>query len=316
MCASREDMEGVLKVKINTLIDQLETNHQHQDVLKTQINANNKQTHAEEKSVIDLHAKLRALEETLRVKELDNERLREKVRQQQIKAECVDEYKERTEVSDIHENFKAKQLKEDYGDLLISNKSLKSKAKETLSEITKAEKLHKDEEQLCDAEEERVKCLEKENADVAKRLESMLRLQQEIRERENAQKEKLKALRAVHSESEGRANKLEAEVKRMESQLESMTERLSGMKNEQDTLVCRMLEEKMRIDESIENHRVNREKDSNGPHKAMKLRQRNNWNDEIYVPVKRVFILFIFFEKKQFENEEQDYRVKKKQNAA
>lgn len=298
MCATREEMEGVLKVKINTLIDQLETNHKHQDALKTQIIANNKQTEAEEKSVTELHAKLRALEETLRVKEQDNERLREKLRQQQIKAECVDEYKERTEVSDIHENFKAKQLKEDYGDLLISNKSLKSKAKETLAEITRAERLHKDEEQRCDAEEERVKCLEQENAAVAKRLESMLRLQQEIREREHSQKEKLKALRAVHSESEGRANKLEAEVKRMESQLESMTERLSGMKNEQDTLVCRMLEEKMRIDESIENHRLNREKDSNGPHKAMKLRQRNNWwqvtKKSNSFQVEESFILAIF----------------------
>ena len=276
MCAQREDVEGVLKVKINTLIGQLETNHQHQDALKTQIHANNKQAEAEEKTVMELHAKLRALEETLHTKELDNERLREKVRQQQIKAECVDEYKERTEVSDIHENFKAKQLKEDYGDLLISNKSLKSKAKEIVAEITATEKLHKDEEQLCDAEVEHVKCLEKENANVAKRLESMLRLQQEIREREHAQKKKIQSLRAIHTESEGRANKLEAEVKRMESQLDSMTERLAGMKTEQDTLICRMLEEKMRIDETIENHHSIREKESNGPHKAMKLRQRNN----------------------------------------
>ena len=196
------------------------------------------------------------------------------MRQQEIKADCVDEFKERTEVSDIHENFKAKQLKEDYGDLLISNKSLKSKAKETVSEITIAESSYNEEERLCTAEVERVECLERENAEVAKRLEQMLSVQQKIRDREHAQKDKLKALRAVHTESEGRANRLEAEVICMESQLDSMTERLASMKNEQETLVCKMMEEKMKIDQSVENNSNNQ--NGSGPHKAMKLRQRNN----------------------------------------
>ena len=114
MSIIREDMENVLKVKINTLLDKIETAHKQEDELKTKIRANYKQTHQEEKSVTELHAKLQALEETLRSKEKDNERLREKVREQQIEADCIDEFKERKENTDIHENFKAQQLRQDY----------------------------------------------------------------------------------------------------------------------------------------------------------------------------------------------------------
>ncbi|XP_066931164.1 tropomyosin isoforms c/e-like [Clytia hemisphaerica] len=270
MCAKREDMENVLKVKINTLLDQIETAHKKEDELKGKIQVTDTETEKEEKIVLELHAKLQALEETLREKELDNERLREKVRQQQIEADCIDEFKERTEVNDIHENFKAKQLKEEYGDLLISNKSLKSKASETAAEITEAEKALRHEEQLCDAEEERTKCLEREHADVTKRLQNMLKLQEDIKEREHAQKEKIRTLREKHAETETRATKLEAEVRKMESQLDSMSERLVDMKTEQDNLVCKMLEEKMKIDQTLMSDLETKPTDT---HKAMRLRQ-------------------------------------------
>lgn len=270
MSVVREDMENVLKVKINTLLQKIDSAHKQEDELKTQIRENYKQTHKEEKSVTELHAKLQALEETLRTKEKDNERLREKVREQQIEADCVDEFKERKENTDIHESFKTQQLRKEYGDLLITNNALKTTTNQTLSDITATEKMLRQEEALCEQEERRLQGLEKENSDITKRLESVLKLQEDIKAREGAQKEKIKALREKHAETEDRANKLGAEVKKMEHQLDLMSERLIGMKSEQDGLTYRMIEEKMRIDETL----AKSMKNNSDTHKAMSIRGR------------------------------------------
>jgi hypothetical protein len=271
MCANREDFESVLKVKINTLLEHIDTAHKEEDELKIQIKTTQEETDQEEAMVSQLHAKLNKLEKTLREKERDNERLREKVHQQQLRADCIDEYKERNEVTEIHENFKSRQLREEYGDLLITNKCLESKAKETVDEITKTEKALRQEEALCESNKQRVTGFEREHADVTKRLENMLRLQEDIRERERLQKEKIRALREKHAGTESRANKLEESVKRMEGELDHMTERLVDMKNEQDHLVCKMNEEKLKIDQSILNSSQN-----DSIHKAMKIRQHKN----------------------------------------
>lgn len=68
MCEKREEIEGALKGKINIMMGQLESNHSRVDALKQQINANNQKATAEEKTVMELHAKLKALEETLEAK--------------------------------------------------------------------------------------------------------------------------------------------------------------------------------------------------------------------------------------------------------
>lgn len=273
MCANRENIESVLKVKIDTLLGHIEAAHREEEQLKNQKQVTQEETKQEEILVSQLHAKLNALEKTLREKERDNERLREKLSKQQLQADCIDEYKERTEVTEIHENFKSKQLREEYGDLLITNKCLQSKAKETVDEITKIEKALREEEALCESNKQRVIGFEQEHADVTKRLENMLRLQEDIRERERLQKDKIRALRERHAGTESRANQLEADVKQMEGKLDSMTERLADMKNAQDDLAYKTNEEKLKIEQSI---LICSQNDGAGVHKAMKIRQQKN----------------------------------------
>lgn len=264
-------MEDILKTKIDGLLQKIESGRKREEALKAKILENTNQTEIEEKTVIELHSKLQTLEETLRTKEEDNERLKLQLRDRQVQAECVDEFKERTEVEEINESFKAKQLREEYGDMLIVNNTMKNKANEIVTEITKAEKALRVEEARCESEEERVAGLQKEKENITKRLEEMLKTQEDIKCTENKQLNKIRELREKHAESEKRALLLEEEARKMESKLDSMTHRLVSMKEEQDSLVSDLLKEQENVDASIIEESS---KQNNDIHTAMKVGER------------------------------------------
>lgn len=261
---------SVLKTRIDGLLKTIESSKQREEELKEKIQENNKQTEKEEKAVMELHAKLQALEETLRQKEEDNERLKLQLRDRQVQAECVDEFKERTEVEEINEAFKSRQLRDEYGDMVIVNNTMRNKANEIVTQIASAEKQLRDEEALCEQEQQRVTGLQKERDCITERLQKMLSKQEDIKRNESEQREKLNALRQRHADTENRALKLEENVKIMEGQLEEMTRRLVTMKQDQDDLVTNLKTQQGRVDASL-GHLQNTSEDI---HAALRVKTR------------------------------------------
>ncbi|XP_057309524.1 reticulocyte-binding protein homolog 2a-like [Hydractinia symbiolongicarpus] len=248
----REEMENALKIKINSIVQKIETGKEREEELKEKIKNNYDQAEKEESIVMELHAKLQSLEATLRKKERDYDSLKNEYFDAQVEADSVEEYWRREENQSMDDIEKGNALRREYGDVLIENNQLKVRSQDVMREITKMEQQLCEEESLRDKEEERVEGLQVELEKITDRLNTVITRQEELQKKDIEQRKKLDHFKQKHVETESKANQMEFEVKEMESTLERLTETLAAMKIEQKKLETMLYQEKNKLENEEE----------------------------------------------------------------
>ena len=253
-------MEKVLQSKIDALLKKIEENRKRKEELESKIYEHHELRLQEEQNVLELHLKLQNLEGTLRDKERETDRLKLQLRDEESEndgtIQCMEREKKLTD-DDIENGSK---LKQQYGDILISSKILKTKAEEATDEIYQIERklCEEDESQMHEAK--RIENLDKEMNILSQKLNLLLLQESDIRIQDTKQREKIKELKAKYLDADKQSVELQIQCRKLESLLDSLTQRLHLAKEEYKKidfmLKKQKLEEKERTGETTLLHRA------------------------------------------------------------
>jgi len=248
----RNEMEVALKTKIDELLTSLEKRKQLEEKLKEEAISNIERFHEEDMKCDQLENKLKSLELTLLQSERENDLLKAKLHDAEVRLEREEEFHNHEEDHINALNMYKVKLTTQLQEVEAENEEFSTAADaastKTVGSITTGRRAEASSHQ----ETQRLFYLEHQLQDVEEKLAAAQARHESVKENNSEGEQKLSEMESKRTASEGRAEELDMEVGRLEDKVEELMVTLEGLKIAQGRREVELEERRRAMKEEVE----------------------------------------------------------------